>query len=132
MLYFAYGSNLCHSQMHARCPGAVFLSSATLYDYKLQFDGYSKKWNGAVANIVRDAGSKVAGGLYEVTPEHMATLDKHEGVHKKSYECCCVQITKQNGEQLEARVYLRLPQPVGEPATVYLDMIKQGWVDCGL
>ena len=35
--YFAYGSNLHHSQMKRRCPNCRFIKKITLNNYKLTF-----------------------------------------------------------------------------------------------
>ena len=51
MLYFAYGSNLNHKQMHIRCKDSRYIKSAFLEDYKLSFCAASKDYG--VANIVK-------------------------------------------------------------------------------
>ena len=35
--YFAYGSNLHHSQMKRRCPNCCFIKKIILYNYSLSF-----------------------------------------------------------------------------------------------
>ena len=35
--YFAYGSNLHHSQMKRRCPNCRFIKKIILYNYSLSF-----------------------------------------------------------------------------------------------
>ena len=54
MLYFAYGSNLNHSQMERRCVGSKYIKNYILKDYKLIF---SHKTNNTIyghANIVEN------------------------------------------------------------------------------
>lgn len=79
-IYFAYGSNLCEDQMRARCPGARRGPRATLHDHALAFGGFSPKWQGAVASVLRAKGARVAGLLYQLTENDVVALDRHEGV----------------------------------------------------
>ena len=127
MLYFAYGSNLSHKQMRRRCPGFIFLEAATLHNYELQFDGYSKQWQGAVANAVPKVGSLVRGGLFEITPAHLDSLDKYEGSKYTRQELA---VERDNGQFTEAIVYLRSPLKIGTPSKEYLEVIESGRKDC--
>ncbi len=66
MLYFAYGSNLNHTQMKERCSGAKYPKKYTLKGYKLSF---SHKTNHSIyghANIVKNKKSKVYGALWNI------------------------------------------------------------------
>jgi gamma-glutamylcyclotransferase (GGCT)/AIG2-like uncharacterized protein YtfP len=80
LLYFAYGSNLDREQMQRRCPGARLVGRAVLHGYRLAFAGWSQGWGGGVATVEPCPGSHVPGAIYEVTAEHVATLDRAEGV----------------------------------------------------
>jgi len=66
VLYFAYGSNLDDAQMRERCANARVLGRATLPNYALVFGGFSHRWGGAVASVVRAKGACVEGLLYEL------------------------------------------------------------------
>ena len=79
MYYFAYGSNLNHKQMNCRCPYSKFVKRVYLVNYKFVYDGYSKKREGAVANVLESADSIVWGGLYEISKSDLENLDKFEG-----------------------------------------------------
>lgn len=72
MKYFSYGSNMDAARMHLRCPGAVFIGGASLPDYALRERRY--------ADIDRRRGASVAGVLWEVGADDLASLDAHEGV----------------------------------------------------
>ncbi len=85
MLYFAYGSNLDERQMRARCPSAVIVGAAVLPNHDLAFGGFSHRWGGAVASVVRTRGSRVEGLLYALDDGDVAQLDRFEG-HPFSYE----------------------------------------------
>ena len=65
MLYFAYGSNLNHKQMHIRCKDSRYIKSAFLEGYKLSFCAASRDYG--VANIVKKSGSKVPGGIWKIS-----------------------------------------------------------------
>ena len=73
--YFAYGSNMNHEQMMLRCPSAIFLKRARLENHKFVYDGYSKKRNGAVANIIKSSGDIAWGG-----PRNDRNLNKAKAI----------------------------------------------------
>lgn len=128
MYYFAYGSNLSHKQMAERCLGSRYLGRAVLEGYKQVFDGYSELRKGAGANVVPEYGSKVVGGLYEVSMDNLDALDKFE----LDYDRVMLSVKRLDGAACEAITYLRDPLPVGEPSKEYLDIIAEGKKDCGI
>ncbi|MFH0892460.1 MAG: gamma-glutamylcyclotransferase family protein [Candidatus Falkowbacteria bacterium] len=132
MYYFAYGSNMNRGQMKKRCPSAKFLFRAYLENYKLVFDGYSKNWKGAVANIVPEDGSKIWGGLFEINDDNLAALDCYEGYHSKAYDRKELDTKDDNNKIYEAKVYFRLGEKPGDPSEEYLKVIIRGAGDCGL
>ena len=77
--YFAYDSNLSHKQMLERCPDSKPRFKATLPNYKLIFTGWSRRWRGGVASIMRVRGEKIVGGVYEISGRDLKLLDKYEG-----------------------------------------------------
>jgi len=132
MLYFAYGSNLSHKQMLARCPKAKFFKVATLANYSRQFDGHSERWGGAVANIIPTKNSSVTGALFEIDDEHLKSLDGYEGYGIRYDRQVCT-VTVGDGTTREAHVYLRLvPHPIGKPTLDYMRTIEEGLSDCGI
>lgn len=78
-LYFAYGSNMSPRQMQARCPGARFVGTAVLQGWR-----FIIAVRGG-ANIVRAPGCKVHGVLWQVRREHIAALNRWEGVAQGVY-----------------------------------------------
>ena len=125
MLYFAYGSNLNHKQMHIRCKDCRYIKSAFLEDYKLSFCAASKNYG--VANIVKKKGSKVPGGIWEISESDEKELNVHEGyptLYTKDF-------FNLNGERvmfyiMKRRYSFKLPR------RSYVDTINQGYVDCNL
>lgn len=77
-LVFAFGSNLRHEQMTARCPSASQVGVAFLPKHTLAFVGYSHSWGGGVATVTPTSG-RVAGILYEVSQDDLDILDLYEG-----------------------------------------------------
>ena len=70
-LYFAYGANLHPGQMSWRCPNALAHQAFILRDWELKF--YSH------ATIEPKKGARVAGVLWEITPDCESRLDAFEG-----------------------------------------------------
>ena len=131
-LYFAYGSNMNKRQIKERCgSGAKFLKKAYLPNYKFVYDGYSYKWNGAVANVIPLKGEVVWGVLYEITKECEDKLDGHEGLGV-SYFKIDVIVYDENGNSHKAFLYLREPREPGKPSLEYLETIIEGAREAGL
>ena len=80
MLYLAYGSNMSPEQMERRCPGAYLVGAVVLDGYRLTFAGWSGTWQGGVATIERAPGEQVAGAVFEINAEHLASLDRFQTV----------------------------------------------------
>lgn len=68
--YFGYGSNMNFKQMQDRgCPKYKFISKAYLEDYKFVYDGFSKKRQCSVANVIYIPGNRVWRGIFKITKE---------------------------------------------------------------
>ena len=82
-IYFAYGSNMDIAQMKRRCPQAIPLTKATLYNAKLVFKKYADVEN------ERKRRSFVQGALYSITKKDMDALDRYEGypIFYKKVKC---------------------------------------------
>ncbi len=72
--YFAYGSNLCVTQMALRCPDAADPRPAVLADHDWLIN------QRGVATVEPFAGNQVHGVLWQVSDDDLATLDSAEGV----------------------------------------------------
>ena len=70
-LYFAYGANMHPGQMAWRCPNARAHGAFILHNWELKFYNH--------ATIEPKQGAKVAGVLWDITPECEASLDLFEG-----------------------------------------------------
>jgi gamma-glutamylcyclotransferase (GGCT)/AIG2-like uncharacterized protein YtfP len=78
-LYFAYGSNLCMTQMAERCPSRQVVDRAVLPDQALIFPRRSLRRECGVASIVASVGCVVWGAVYRLTAGDVASLDTFEG-----------------------------------------------------
>ena len=125
MLYFAYGSNLNHERMQSRCRDSKYIKNIFLEGYKLSFCAVSRSYG--VANIVKKTGSKVPGGLWEVSESDEKELDIYEGYPtlytKDSFNL--------NGEKVMFYIMKRR-YSFKPPLRQYVDIINQGYKDCNL
>jgi hypothetical protein len=124
-LYFAYGSNMDPIQMEERCPGAVTIGPARLDDHRLVFVWDSPGWGGGVGHVERAPGEHVWGVLWDLTDDHIATLDRYEGVDHGVYERDTT-VVMQNGVPVEATIYRALDPRPKDPSARYLNALIRG------
>jgi len=121
MLYFAYGSNLNHFQMKRRCKDSVFLKKINLKDFKLTFRSKYR-----AADIEPKKKSIVPGGLFEISKSDEKKLDIYEdfpNTYIKKY-------FKLLGKKV---MFYYMPKKTIQtpPSRRYLNLIIQGYKDCG-
>ncbi len=132
---FAFGSNMNLRQMFTRCPNATLRGPAVLRDFRIGFGGYSRRWNGAVATIVQDAGSRCYGLLFELTNADLAALDGFEGV-PVSYERITVPVRRSGAKRAQRSFAYRLCEHdddarPGVPSAEYLGVIWDAYREWG-
>ena len=122
MLYFAYGSNLNHFQMKRRCKDSVFLKKINLKNFRLTFRSKYR-----AADIEPKNNSIVPGALFEISKSDEKKLDLYEDfptLYKKMYF---------NYYNKKVMTYLMPKKTIFMyPTERYLNVIKQGYKDCGL
>lgn len=123
-LYFAYGSNLNLAQMARRCPAAERVGKFVLTDARLIFRG--------VADVIRADGEQCQGGIWKLTPECEAALDRYEGIESGMYRKVYLPITGFGPEHDTLLIYVMNSEGIYPPAQAYLDGIMQGYRDFGL
>ena len=124
IIYFAYGANLNLRGMQTRCPGRKPLGTGVLPDHRLVFRG--------AADIEPIAGEQVHGALYEITPEHLNSLDRFES-YPRLYNRKQVEITNENGETVTATVYqMTRRNSYSPPNAGYLGIILSGCRQWGI
>jgi len=132
MYYFAYGSNLSHKQMLARCPDSQPRCRAILPHHRRVFAGWSAKWQGGVAAIKPSQGETVKGAVYAISEADLRSLDKREG-YPTVYDRVNVVVTREDGERLEAITYVKHEwSEETQPSQEYLEVIQQGYEDWGI
>ena len=122
MLYFAYGSNLHHTQMKRRCKDSKFLKSYELKGYKLNFRSKYR-----AADIEKKKNSKVPGALFEISKSDEKKLDIYEDypiLYKKIYFLYY--------KKKVMTYYMNKKTFFMYPTERYLNIIKQGYSDCNL
>lgn len=86
-IYAAYGSNMDPEQMLTRCPHSPMAGTGWLDGWRLTFSGGDIGWEGALATVVEEPGSRVFVVLYDVSDEDEQRLDRWEGselgIHRK-------------------------------------------------
>ena len=122
--YFAYGSNLCVTQMTHRCPDATNPRPALLTDHDWLIN------QRGVATIEPFAGTHVHGVLWQITDHDLATLDKAEGVPVR-YRRDVLTVRTDDGPW-DAWVYIDHRVEVGAPRPGYLERIVAAAVHHGL
>ena len=96
IIYFAYGANLNLDGMNNRCPDNKPLCRAVLKNHRLMFKG--------VADIEEAVNHNVHGALYEITKEHLISLDRFEG-YPRLYIRKTVPVITEDGREVMAVVY---------------------------
>ncbi len=81
--YFAFGSNLSMEQMENRVSKWQDSKKAFLKYYKLTFNKFSNRWNGGVADIVKDSKEKTHGVIYSISKEQLDIMDGFEVGYKQ-------------------------------------------------
>ena len=113
--YFAYGSNLCVTQMAHRCPDAMNPRPALLTDHAWLIN------QRGVATIEPFAGTHVHGVLWQITDHDLDTLDNVEGVPVR-YRRDRLTVHTDDGHW-DAWVYIDHRVETGAPRPGYLERI---------
>jgi gamma-glutamylcyclotransferase (GGCT)/AIG2-like uncharacterized protein YtfP len=117
--------------MNCRCPDNKFTKRVYLDNYKFVYDGHSKNWEGAVANILKSADNSVWGGLYEISKSDLENLDRYEGF-PNSYNKEELKVKDDQGNIYKAITYFRTGEKIGIPSDKYKKIIIDGAKDCNL
>ena len=122
MLYFAYGSNLNLFQMKRRCKDSIFLKKINLKNFRLTFRSKYR-----AADIEPKKNSIVPGGLFDISKSDEKKLDVYEDyptLYKKHYFLYF---------EKKVMTYTMVKKTIFKfPTERYLNIVKQGYIDCGL
>ena len=123
-LYAAYGSNMDPQQMRRRCPHSPVRGTGWLEGWRLTFGGEDIGWEGALATLVEDAGSRVFVALYDITDADQAHLDEWEGADIGLYRKIRLRVQTLDGEAL-AWLYVLDAYEGGLPSARYLGILAE-------
>lgn len=123
-LYAAYGSNLDHARLLARCPGAMPAGTTLLVGWRLVVNRY--------ASIIPDAAAAVPLGLWRIRPAHLDALDRAEGVAVGAYARIRIALPAPVAGHGAAWTYVEQARRPGPPEPWYVAHLRQGYRDFGL
>ncbi len=124
MLYFAFGSNLNQKQMKKRCNDSKYIGCYSLKNYKLVFRNYYL--GGGVADIQKDKNSTVLGAIYKISKKDEKELDVYEDYPKTYIKKYFKLLGKKVMFYYMPKKTMHVP-----PSKRYLNLIIQGYKDCG-
>ena len=124
MLYFAFGSNLNQKQMKKRCKDSKYIGFYSLKNYKLVFRNYFL--GGGVADIQKDKNSTVLGAIYKISKKDEKELDVYEDYPKTYIKKYFKILGKKVMFYYMPKKTMHVP-----PSKRYLNLIIQGYKDCG-
>ena len=115
-LHFAYGSNMSHKGMAARCPGAEAVGAAILEGYRfiIMSDGY--------ASVEPARGQDVYGIMWRLTPRDLAGLNAYESLQAGLYRRAMLPVLYDR-VTLNALVYLGHTASEGRPRPGYMETV---------
>jgi hypothetical protein len=122
--YWAYGANLNIKSMLRRCPEAEKFGPYTVADAALIFR--------SVADVTIRKDSVVPGGLWRISKQDEANLDRFEGVASGFYMKRYLPVTI-DGEKVQVLFYqMKISRGVLPPSEEYFQTILRGYKDFGL
>jgi gamma-glutamylcyclotransferase (GGCT)/AIG2-like uncharacterized protein YtfP len=125
--YFAYGSNMNQEQMAKRCPGSELgpLARLTGWRYFINGRGY--------AGVEESPADHALGCLWSLDDEHVAALDRYEGVKGNYYSKETLEVEQlEDGSKVSALVYLSVNREYGIPTSDYQGIVVSGAREIGL
>ncbi len=126
-LYFAYGSNMNQEQMSSRCRGSELGSLARLTGWRYFINGRG------YAGIEESPSDHVLGCFWSLEDEHVASLDRYEGVKGNFYSKETLEVEKpEDGSKVSALVYLSVNREYGIPTPRYQGVVVSGAREIGL
>ena len=133
MLYFTYGSFMDINNLKKHTPSAKFVCKAMIPNWEVQFNYYSKNYQGGVTGIEPALNKIVRGAVYEIPPDEIEYLDTIEGVPNGTYYRHPIMVISEEGKPMLAHVY-RTTNPRGpfKPTKKYLKYILDGARALGL
>ena len=125
--YFAYGSNMNQEQMAKRCPGSELGPHARLPGWRYFINGRG------YAGVEEFPTDDALGCLWSLDDEHVAALDRYEGVKGNYYSKETLEVEElESGSKVSALVYLSVNREYGIPTAHYQGIVVSGAREIGL
>jgi len=118
--YFSYGMNTNRSSMAVRCPDAISLGAAALYDWSFRFAYH--------ADVVPCSGAKTVGVLWSITDRCLESLDRLEG-YPTYYDRRTVTVVHGNQKYQSLVYYMNPGEQNSPPSDTYWRMLHEGYRD---
>jgi len=118
--YFAYGSNMDVAQMAQRCPQARRVGRGLARHRRFVIN------RRGVATLRSQRDAETWGGIWRITADDEAALDRFEGVHHGCYRKTLATVRLDGGTTLKALVYIDPMTDHGEPRLGYLPRVVRG------
>ena len=118
--YFGYGMNTNRANMASLCPAAVPLGAAMLHGFEFRFAYH--------ADVVRTAGAKTVGVLWDITDTCLARLDLVEG-YPSYYDRVPVNVVHRDISFASLVYVMRPGHELAPPADHYWNMLVEGYTD---
>lgn len=124
-IYAAYGSNMHPEQMMQRCPHSPLAGTGWLEGWRLTFGGGDIGWEGALATVVEEPGSRVFVVLYDVSEDDERSLDRWEGSELGIHRKIRLRVQTDAGESELAWLYVLDAYEGGLPSARYLGVMAE-------
>lgn len=121
--YFAYGSNMEMAQMTRRCPQALRVGRGVARHCRFVIN------RRGVATLRPQRNAETWGGIWRITDEDEAALDRFEGVADGCYRKTLATVRLDGGLTLKALVYIDPVTDHGAPRLGYLPRVVRGALD---
>ena len=130
MLYFAYGTDMCHEIMNRRYPGSVFCRRAYLNGFSFCYDNHSPEKRTA-ATLILAARGFVFGGLFDISNKYKAIL-RDTFPSSEGYKQIAVTLRDDQAKPYNAVTYYRSAYRSDQLPNKYRIYIIKGAMDCAL
>jgi len=127
--YFAYGANMSQRVMQLRGVKFTQRERAWLDGWKREFAKVALPQPGQGYATIVEAPSHSLESILYLCPDGLARLDEFEGVAKGYYSRRPLPVRRENGEVVDAEVYIAQPesiQPGLKPSRDYLEKLLGG------
>ena len=122
-IYAAYGSNMDPEQMLLRCPHSPMAGTGWLEGWRLTFSGGDIGWEGALATVVEEPGSRVFVVFYDVSEEDEQRLDRWEGSELGIHRKIRLRVDTDDNQSVLAWLYVMDAYEGGLPSARYIGVM---------